>query len=248
VSGVLFVTGASRGIGAAVVQEAVRQGWNVALTYVNRESCAAATIARAAEIDAGREVRAWQLDIRSSTDVDRVADEVLQHFGQVNAVVCNAGISQNGMAWSTTDEDWSLVIDTNLTGSFRVCRAFLPELVAQRKGRIVLLSSIMAEGGSGQVAYAASKAGLQGMAATIAKEYGPKGVTTNIVVPGYFETDMTRNGMSGMLSDFALQYCPLRRLGELDEIARTILFLCGDGAGFINGATIPVTGGLDWAP
>src|SRR6185436_13789054 len=112
---------------------------------------------------------------------------------------------------------------------------------------IVVLSSIMAAGGSGQVAYAASKAGLQGMAKTLAKEYGPKGITANVVVPGYFGTEMTRD-MDDDLAAFAVGYCPLRRLGELDEIARTIMFLCGDGAGFINGASIPITGGLDWAP
>jgi len=244
---VLFITGGSRGIGASVVLEAVRNGWDVAFTYANNEARANETIDCAKRIDERRAVRAWQLDVRRSADVDRVADEVLDQFEGVSAVVCNAGTSQQVLAYSMTDEDWSDVIDTNLTGSFRVCRAFLPALVAQRKGRIVVLSSIMAAGGSGQVAYAASKAGLQGMAKTLAKEYGPKGITANVVVPGYFGTEMTQD-MDDDLAAFAVRYCPLRRLGDLDEISRTILFLCGDDAGFINGASIPITGGLDWAP
>lgn len=247
-SGVLFITGGSRGIGAAVVDEAVRSGWDVAFTYRESEEGARATVAKAAEVDPERRVEAWRLDVRSSDDVDRVADEVIDRFEEIDAVVCNAGQSTPSLAYATTDEEWAAVLDTNLTGSFRVCRAFLPALVAQRRGRIVLLSSVIAQGGSGQVAYAASKAGIEGVAATLAKEYGPKGVTTNVVTPGYFDTDMTRTTMSDQLSVFATSYCPLRRLGELDELARTILFLCGDSAGFINGANLRVTGGLDWAP
>jgi NAD(P)-dependent dehydrogenase (short-subunit alcohol dehydrogenase family) len=253
----LFITGGSRGIGAAVVVEAARAGWNVAFTYAARED-AAREVAEAARSAVGEargagdgngSVRYWPLDVRDPEAVDGVADEVIAAFDGVHAVVCNAGVNLNGLAYSVQDDDWRTVIDTNLTGSFHVCRAFLPELVASRKGRILVMSSITAGGASGQIAYAASKAGLQGLARTLAKEYGPKGITTNVVVPGYFETDMTRGeGMADNLKTFALEYCPLRRLGELDELARTILFLASDGAGFINGAVIPVTGGLDWAP
>ena len=197
----------------------------------------------------GARVRHWPLDVRDAAAVDAVADEVAGEFDGVWAVVCNAGVNLNGLAYSVSDEDWRTVIDTNLTGTFHVCRAFLPELVANKGGRILVMSSITAGGASGQAAYAASKAGLQGLALTLAKEYGPKGITTNVVVPGYFDTDMTRGeAMADSLRDFAVSYCPLRRLGELDELARTILFLAGDGAGFINGAVIPVTGGLGWAP
>jgi NAD(P)-dependent dehydrogenase (short-subunit alcohol dehydrogenase family) len=267
----LFITGGSRGIGAAVVVEAARRGWRVAFTYVSREDAAAevAEAARAAASEAvagmsrgkagdGEEeeggdgterVRYWALDVRDSNAVDAVADDVLSTFGGVDAVICNAGVNLNGLAYVVQDEDWRTVIDTNLTGTFFVCRSFLPELVAARAGRILVMSSITAGGASGQIAYASSKAGLQGLARTLAKEYGPKGVTTNVVVPGYFETDMTKGeAMADSLKAFALAYCPLRRLGELDELAHTILFLASDSVGFINGAVIPVTGGLDWAP
>ena len=257
-AGTLFITGGSRGIGAAVVVAAARAGWNVAFTYATQEeaACAVAAAARTAAahaVDHGGEragcVRYWQLDVRDACAVDTVADEVLAAFGGVRAVVCNAGVNLNGLAYALQDEDWRTIIDTNLTGTFHVCRAFLPELVAARRGRILVMSSITAGGASGQVAYASSKAGLQGLAKALAKEYGPKGITTNVVVPGYFETDMTRGeGMADELKAFALTYSPLRRLGELDELAATILFLASDAAGFINGAVIPVTGGLDWAP
>lgn len=254
----LFITGGSRGIGAAVVVEAARAGWRVAFTYASRDDAAeeVAEAAREAAVQAGADgagavdrVRHWRLDVRDPDAVDAVADEVLAAFDGVRAVVCNAGVNLNGLAYAMDDADWRTVIDTNLTGTFHVCRAFLPDLVAARGGRILVMSSITAGGASGQVAYASSKAGLQGLARTLAKEYGPKGVTTNVVVPGYFDTDMTRGeAMADALKAFALEYCPLRRLGELDELARTILFLASDGAGFINGAVIPVTGGLDWAP
>ena len=108
--------------------------------------------------------------------------------------------------------------------------------------------AVVADGASGQAAYAASKAGLHGLGKTLAKEYGPKGVRTNIVVPGYFETDMTRAQMSAQLREFATAYCPQRRMGALTELCEAVLFLASDASGFVNGATLRVTGGLDWAP
>jgi NAD(P)-dependent dehydrogenase (short-subunit alcohol dehydrogenase family) len=249
----LFITGGSRGIGAAVVMEAARAGWNVAFTYAAREEAARevadAAVGEAERNDKCSKVRYWQLDVRDADAVDAVSDAVLDEFDSVYAVICNAGVNMNGLAYAMQDDDWRTVIDTNLTGTFHVCRAFLPALVAERRGRILVMSSITASGASGQIAYASSKAGVQGLAQTLAKEYGPKGITANVIVPGYFETDMTRGeAMADTLKAFALEYCPLRRLGALDELARTILFLASEGAGFINGAVIPVTGGLDWAP
>lgn len=243
----MFITGGSRGIGAAIVAEAAQAGWDVGFTYARNKE-AAQTVAESARAH-GTRIEFWQLDVRDSGAVDAIADEMLIAFDGVDAVICNAGVNLNGLAYSMTDEDWSTVIDTNLSGTFFVCRAFLPELVANKGGTILMMSSITATGASGQIAYSASKAGLQGMAQTLAKEYGPKGIRTNVLVPGYFETDMTRgDGMAATLKDFAITYCPQRRLGELDEIAKTVMFMCTDGAGFINGAVLPVTGGLGWAP
>lgn len=245
---VLFISGGSRGIGRALAEAAAVEGWDVAFTYVSRPEAADEVVAAIKAQTPEAQVRHWPLDVRDSKAVDRVCDEVLTAFGGVDAVVPNAGVSLNGLAYGLTDEDWGAVIDTNLSGAFYVCRAFLPELVSRRKGRILLVSSVIAGGGSGQAAYAASKAGLIGLGASLAKEYGPKGVTTNIVAPAYFETDMTRDTMSSGLVDYANRFCPVRRLGALDELAATMLFLISDKAGYINGETIRVTGGLDWAP
>lgn len=244
----MFITGGSRGIGAALVVAAAREGWDVAFTYSRAEAAAhqVAETARAARPEGT--FGCFALDVRDPAAVDAVADRALEHLDGIDAVVCNAGITSNDLAYAMTDEAWHDVLDTNLGGSFRVSRAFLPELVAQRSGSIVMMSSVVAEGASGQAAYAASKAGLHGLASTLAKEYGPKGVRTNVVVPGYFETDMTRADMSPKLRAFATSYCPQRRMGELQEVCQAVLFLAGDRSQFVNGATLRVTGGLDWAP
>jgi len=244
----IFVSGGSRGIGRAIVTCAAKAGWNVAFSYVTRRDMAESLMVKLANDVPDIAVKAYALDVCDADAVDAVADAVLTDFDGVQAVVPSAGISINGLASSLSNANWNTVINTNLTGAFHVCRAFLMEMVAQRDGRIVLISSISATGASGQAAYAASKAGLEGLGKALAKEYGPKGIRTNIVIPGYFDTDMTRETMSTQLSEYAIQYCPLRRLGELDELANTVLFLISEGGGYINGESIRVTGGLDWAP
>lgn len=243
-----FVTGGSRGIGAAIVVEAARNGHDVAFTYV-RDEAAATAVARAC-IGARPEgrYRAYQLDVRRSADVERVGDRVLEEFGSIDVVVANAGINHNNLVVSMSDEEWASVIETNLSGAFYTVRHFLPTFLGQRFGRIVLISSLGATGVSGQANYCASKAGLLGLSATLAKEYGKRDITSNVVSPGFFETDMTRDGMSAANREFWLQYCPLGRLGELPEIAELVGFLVGPGASYINGQEIRVNGGLGWAP
>lgn len=245
---ILFVTGGSRGIGEAIVLEALRQGHEVAFTYHTRSEQAERVLAAARELAPKARCRAYALDVRDSAAVERVGDQVLEDFDTVDAVVCNAGINLNGLAANMPDEDWQLVIDTNLTGSFYVCRQFLPTMVANRSGRIVFVSSMGKNGITGQAPYAASKAGLLGLSATLAKEYGRRGITSNCVVLGFFETDMTREGLSEGNRKFWMDYCPLGRTGQPVEAARTVLFLCSEGGSFINGEDISVTGGLDWGP
>jgi len=145
-----------------------------------------------------------------------------------------------------SDDEWHDVIATNLHGSFYVCRAFLPAMLANRFGRIVLISSIVHNGATGQSNYCASKAALHGLAGSIAKEYGRRGITANVVIPGFFDTPMTRETLPAANKEFWIKYCPAGRIGELDEIAKVVTFLASDGGGFINGQAIPVTGGLDW--
>ena len=245
---IYFITGGSRGIGEAIVLEAVRQGHDVAFTYRSNREAADAVIGRAKDIDPERKVASYQLDVRSSDAVEEVADRVLDDFDTVDVVVPNAGIAINGLAANMPDEEWQEVIDTNLTGAFYVVRQFLPTLIGNRFGRIILVSSMGRGGVSGQAAYAASKAGLIGLCRTLAKEYGRRGITTNAIVPGFIETDMTVERMSDDNREFWMQYCPMQRLGSLSEVSKVVCFLASPGAGFINGHSVDITGGLEWAP
>jgi 3-oxoacyl-[acyl-carrier protein] reductase len=245
---IFFVTGGSRGIGEAIVLEAVRHGHDVAFTYVQQRHRADTVVDKALRLSPGRKVLGYALDVRDSDQVESVAEQVLEDFGSVDVLVANAGINLNGLVVATSDADWKAVIDTNLSGTFYVCRQFLTTFLANGFGRIIIVSSLGHSGVSGQASYAASKAGLLGLSATLAKEYGRKGITSNVVLPGFFDTDMTRTDMSRANREFWLRYCPLGRVGEVDEIAGVVLFLASEAASYINGQTIAVNGGLDWAP
>lgn len=245
---VFFVTGGSRGIGEAIVLEAIREGHDVAFTYLARQEQAQEVVERARRLRPEGRCRAYQLDVRDSAAVEKVSDQVLEEFDTVHAVVANAGVNVNNLAVSMSDAEWTTVIDTNLTGAFYVCRQFLPTFLGNGFGRIILISSIGAHGVSGQANYAASKAGLLGLSAALAKEYGRKGITSNVVIPGFFDTDMTREGMSESNRSFWLQYCPVGRVGDLGEVSKVVMFLASAAASFVNGQALGVTGGLDWAP
>lgn len=243
---VMFVTGGSRGIGAGIVLGAVEAGWDVAFTYRTREAEADRVVERAKALRADARCQAFQLDVRSSADVERAADEVLASFDTVHAVVANAAVTHAGLAFSTTDEEWQTVIDTNLTGSFYVVRQFLPELLANRFGRLIFISSIAAKGMAGDAAYCASKAGMLGLSASLAKEYGRKGITSNALLLSLFETEMTDAELGADKRRFYEQHCPVGRIGQVADVAAAVLYLAGESGGFVNGQEIGVTGGLDW--
>ncbi|MEO6575883.1 MAG: SDR family oxidoreductase [Polyangiaceae bacterium] len=221
---------------------------DVAFTYRSRKDAADVVILRAKEVAPERKVIAYQLDVRDSDAVERVGDQVLEDFDRVDVVVANAGITHVGLAVSTMDADWEEVIQTNLTGAFYVARQFLPTFLARRHGRLIFISSVAADGMSGDIAYCASKAGLIGMAKSLAKEYGPKGITSNALILGLFETDMTANDLSADRRGFFMQYCPVGRVGQTSEIAGAVLYLASDAGAFVNGQTLSLTGGLDWFP
>jgi NAD(P)-dependent dehydrogenase (short-subunit alcohol dehydrogenase family) len=243
-----FVTGGSRGIGEAIVMQAASEGHGVAFTYREQGERALDVEKRVKTKCPTAMVKAYQMEVTHSSSVDKVGDQVLEDFDSIEVVVCNAGINRLNLLVQMSDEEWDEVLRTNLTGSFYVARYFLSGMMAQRFGRVILVSSLGYTGITGQAAYCASKAGLHGLAAAIAKEYGRKGITANVVVPGFFDTDMTRDGMSATNKEFWKQYCPVGRMGELGEISKVVTFLTSDGAAFINGQAIPVNGGLDWAP
>jgi NAD(P)-dependent dehydrogenase (short-subunit alcohol dehydrogenase family) len=245
---IFFVTGGSRGIGEAIVVEAARAGHDVAFTYLSGKDRADQLLAALKDLAPKGRFFAYPLDVRSSAAVEEIGDRVLDDLGTVDVVVANAGVNRNALAANMSDEDWQFVLDTNLTGTFYVCRQFLPTMMSKRFGRIIMISSLGAKGVTGQAAYAASKSGMLGLSSTLAKEYGRKGITSNVLILGFFETDMTREGMSESNRKFWLDYNPRGRLGDLSEIAKTVMFLSSDGAGYINGDAIDITGGLDWAP
>jgi 3-oxoacyl-[acyl-carrier protein] reductase len=245
---IFFVSGGSRGVGAAIVIQAARSGHDVAFTYVNNEEAANDVLRKVREICPAGRYKAYQLDVSESADVEKIGAQVLVDYDAVDVVVANAGINRNNLVVSMSDEEWHAVLDTNLSGAFYLCRAFLPTFIANRYGRFILISSLGAGGVSGQANYAASKAGMLGLSATLAKEYGKKGITSNVISPGFFETDMTRAEMSKANREFWLKYCPVGRLGELSEIAELVTFLASPAAAYINGQDLRVNGGLDWAP
>ena len=243
-----LVTGGSRGIGEAIVLEAARAGHDVAFTYLTRAEQAAEVERRARGAADGVRVKTYQMDVKRSASVEEVGDRVLDDFGRVDVVVANAGMNRPNLLVRMTDEEWDEVMTTNLTGAFYLARHFLPPMMSQRFGRFILISSLAHRGITGQANYCASKAGLHGLAWAIAKEYGRRGITANVVVPGVFDTDMTRDGLSTANKEFWIQYCPLGRMGECTELSKVVTFLASDGAAFINGQEIQVHGGLDWAP
>ncbi len=245
---IFFVTGGSRGIGAAIVLEAARAGHDVAFTYLQAEAAAHDVVGQCQAIAPAGRFRTYQLDVSRSAQVEAVGDRVLEDLGTVDVVVANAGVNCNSLVVSMSDDEWRTVIDTNLSGAFYVVRQFLPTFLANRFGRIILMASLGTTGVSGQASYCASKAGLLGLSATLAKEYGKKGITSNVVSPGFFETDMTKDGMSDGNRAFWLKHCPLGRLGQLPELAKLIAFLASPGADYINGQELRVNGGLGWAP
>jgi NAD(P)-dependent dehydrogenase (short-subunit alcohol dehydrogenase family) len=245
---VFFVTGGSRGIGAAIVLAAAKAGHDVAFTYAHDEDAAIDVCKQASALRPEGRFRTYRLDVGRSAEVEAVGDRVLEDFDTVDAVVANAGINRPNLLVSMSDDEWQSVLDTNLSGAFYVCRYFLPTFLAKRFGRVIMIASLGTTGVSGQANYCASKAGLLGLSATLAKEYGRKGITSNVVSPGFFETDMTRAGMSVSNREFWMRYNPLGRLGELPEIADLVTFLVTPAAGYINGQELRVDGGLGWAP
>src|SRR5262245_42361430 len=220
---IFFVTGGSRGIGESIVLEAVRQKHDVGFTYLNNEKRAMQVIEAARQLNPSSRCRAYQLDVRSSAAVEEVGDRFLDDFGSIQVVVANAGINKNQLLVSMSDEEWDDVLRTNLTGTFYICRQFLPAMLANHFGRFVLMSSLGYTGVSGQANYCASKAGLHGLCASMAKEYGRRGITTYVVVIGFFDTELTRDGMSQSNREFWVQFCPVGRIGELPEVSHVVI-------------------------
>jgi 3-oxoacyl-[acyl-carrier protein] reductase len=229
-SRVVLVTGGSKGIGYCIASKFAQSGHRVAATY------------RSGEVPS--EVLGVQCDVTDPPQVEAAFAQVESNLGAIEVVVANAGITRDTLLLRMSDEDWDQVIATNLTGAFRVARRAARPMIRARFGRIVFISSVVGQlGSAGQVNYAASKAGLLGMARSLARELGSRGVTANVVAPGFIETDMTAELGEDLVKKYAEQI-PLGRFGSADDVAGAVEFLSSDAAGYITGALIPVDGGL----
>ncbi|TAL40802.1 MAG: beta-ketoacyl-ACP reductase [Salinibacterium sp.] len=226
----VLITGGNRGIGRAIAEEFVAQGHRVAVT---------------ARSGSGPEGSLTVIaDVTDAASVDAAFTEVEAQLGPVEVVIANAGITRDMLLLRMSDEDFTEVLDTNLSGAFRVVKRASKGMLKAKFGRIVLVSSVVGLlGSAGQVNYSASKSGLIGMARSLTRELGSRGITANVVAPGFIETDMTAE-LAPEQQDAYLKQIPAARFASPNEVARVITWLASDDAGYISGAVIPVDGGL----
>jgi len=233
------VTGGSRGIGAATAKALAADGWAVAVNYRSGAD-AAATVVKAIE-DAGGRAVALQGDVADAGTADALctaAEEALG--GPVLVLVNNAGVTADGLSPQLSDDDWDTVVNTNLTGAFRLTRRALRPMMRARYGRIINVASIVGQRANpGQANYAAAKAGLVGMTKTVAAEVAKRGITVNAVAPGFIATEMTDDLQNGLL-----EHIPAKRTGTPEEVAACVRFLASEDAGYVTGTTLTVDGGL----
>ena len=226
----MLVTGASKGIGRTIAARLAADGHRVVGTY------------RSGDVPEG--VVGVQADITDAEQIEAAFAAAEQAHGAVEVLVCNAGITADTLLMRMCDEQWDRVLATNLTASFRLARRASRSMMRARFGRVVFVSSVVALlGSAGQANYAASKAGLVGLARSLTRELGGRGVTFNVVAPGFIETDMTASLGSEVIDGY-LTRIPAGRLGSTADVAAAVAFLASDGAGYVSGAVIPVDGGL----
>ncbi len=236
---IALVTGASRGIGAAIADELAAQGATVIGTATTESGAAAIGARLAARGGHGR-----ALNVTEPGAVDALIDAVSKEFGAITILVNNAGITRDNLLMRMKDEDWQAILDTNLTSVYRTSKAVMRGMMKARKGRIINIASVIGvTGNAGQANYAAAKAGIIAFSKSLAKEIGSRGVTVNVVAPGFIDTDMTKDlpedAKAAMLGQVALG-----RLGEPADIAKAVGFLAGPSASYITGETLHVNGGL----
>ena len=238
---IALVTGASRGIGAAIAQTLGQQGATVIGTATSPSGAEAITSALK---KAGIKGMGVALDVNSAEQIEAVLTQITTSFGAVSILVNNAGITKDTLMMRMSDEDWDAVISTNLSSIYRMSKAVLRPMMKARSGRIISISSVVGHmGNAGQVNYAAAKAGMTGFSKSLATEVGSRGITVNCVAPGFIETDMTAELPEDIKTQM-LARIPLNRLGHVEEIAATVAFLASPNAAYISGETIHVNGGM----
>jgi 3-oxoacyl-[acyl-carrier protein] reductase len=238
---VALVTGATRGIGAAILSRLLAEGATVIGTATSDSG--AATIQAAINAAGGKGLGAV-LDVKDAALTDSLLKTIEEKFGAVNILVNNAGITRDNLMMRMKDEDWSGVLETNLTSVFRLCRGVIKGMMKARAGRIINIASVVGfMGNAGQVNYVAAKAGMVGFSKALAREVGSRNITVNCVAPGFIETDMTKALSAEQVSKL-VGSVPLGRLGQPADIAEAVLFLASPGAAYITGNTIHVNGGM----
>ncbi len=237
----VVVTGASRGIGAAILEACVKAGATVVGTATSEEGAQKIT----AKISAlGGKGKGMVLNIANRESTDAFAAAVEQEFGAVSVLINNAGITRDTLVLRMKDEQWDAVIETNLTGTFRLTRAFLRGMMKARRGKIISLTSVVGMmGNAGQANYAASKAGIIAMSKSLARELASRSITVNCIAPGFVTTDMT-DALNEEQKKFITAQIPSGRLGSVEDIAGTAVFLASEAASYITGQVIEVNGGM----
>jgi 3-oxoacyl-[acyl-carrier protein] reductase len=226
----VLVTGGNRGIGLAIAQAFAKQGDRVAVTH------------RGSDVPEG--LFGVRCDITDAAQVDAAFTAIEAELGPVEVLVANAGVTDDTLLMRMSEEQFDRVVDTNLAGSWRCAKRASTKMLRARWGRLIFVSSVVAHlGGAGQVNYAASKAGLVGMARSITRELGSRNITANVVAPGFIETDMTEKLPDDVKKRY-LSQIPAGRFAQPDEVAAAVTWLAGDGAGYVSGAVIPVDGGV----
>jgi 3-oxoacyl-[acyl-carrier protein] reductase len=227
---VVLVTGGNRGIGFAIAKEFIAQGHKVAVTLRSGTGPEGAF--------------AVQADVTDGESLDKALAEVEEKLGPIEVLVANAGITRDTLLMRMNDADFEEVINTNLTGVFRTVKRASKSMIKQRYGRVILIGSVVALlGSAGQVNYSAAKSALVGMARSITRELGGRGITANVVAPGFIDTDMTKELSEEQHKDY-LSKIPANRFASPEEVAKVVVFLASDDASYISGAVIPVDGGL----
>jgi 3-oxoacyl-[acyl-carrier protein] reductase len=239
---VAIVTGGARGIGQATAFALADVGANIVITDIKIPDTVQGTIEK---IQAkGRKCLVYQADVTSSTDVKNAVDKVISEFGRIDILVNNAGITRDGLLVRMSEEDWDMVINVNLRGTFNMTKATIRQMINQRSGKIVNIASVVGiTGNAGQANYSASKAGIIGFTKSVAKEVASRNIQVNAIAPGYIETDLTSRlteAQRKALTDFI----PLKRTGKPEEVAEMVVFLASSCADYITGQVICVDGGM----
>ena len=239
---VALITGAGRGIGACIAKTLAKDGCDIAVADYTEESAAAQTLAELAET--GVTVCYYRCDVSDFAQAKEVCDRVYRDFGKIDILINNAGVTADALIMRMGEKDWDRVISVNLKGTFNMSKHVAPYMVRKRSGRIVSVSSVVGMmGNAGQANYAASKAGIIGLTKSLAKELGPRSITVNAVAPGFIKTAMT-DALTEEQKQAMYKMIPLGSLGEVQDIANTVRFLCSQDARYITGEVIKIDGGM----